>query len=334
MKIITEYQKIDRTQWSVLVSDSAVSTWFQSVEAYNFYASLPKSLEPFVLAVEDKECLDGIVVGYVTKEKNILRQFFTRRAIIIGGPVLADKITNNELSLLLQSLKNYLRGKAIYIETRNFNDYSKWRNVFESCGFSYEPHLDVQVDCSDWNKLESNIGKHRKKYIRLSLRDGASIVQSPSIDQVREFYFILDELYRTKVKTPLYPWIFFENLFRLKSSKFFLVEYNGRIVGGSACVLIEGKGLYEWYACGKDGIYKNIHPSSVVKYAGLRYACDNRLVLFDMMGAGKPNEKYGVRDFKLEFGGVIVEYGRYKYIDNQLLYHIGKIGLNFLKFFT
>ena len=50
-----------------------------------------------------------------------------------------------------------------------------------------------------------------------------------------------------------------------------------------------------------------------------------------MMGAGKPNEPYGVRDFKAEFGGKMVEYGRYVQLCKPMLYAIGKIGVKILK---
>ena len=41
------------------------------------------------------------------------------------------------------------------------------------------------------------------------------------------------------------------------------------------------------------------------------------------MGAGRPDEKYGVRDFKAEFGGEMVEYGRYVYAHCPLVYRLG-----------
>ena len=50
-----------------------------------------------------------------------------------------------------------------------------------------------------------------------------------------------------------------------------------------------------------------------------------------MMGAGKPDEEYGVRDFKAEFGGELVEHGRFLCITKSVLYQIGVIGINTLK---
>lgn len=329
--IISTYKDIELDSWNILVQTSNTSTWFQSAEAYNFYASLPDLFEPFVYVVENGSVLKGVIVGYITQEKNAVKQFLTRRAIIIGGPALANDITDKELTFLLNTVKSELERKAIYIETRNFNDYSKWRTVFEKCGFEYEPHLNFHVDCTDWQAAEANIGKHRKKYIRLSLRDGASIVENPTIDQVKEYYTVLEELYRTKVKMPLLSFEFFEKLYESSSCKFLLIKYDGHIVGGSTCVTLKGRGVYEWYACGKDGVYKNIHPSSLTKYAGMKYSSENGFKIFDMMGAGKPDEEYGVRDFKAEFGGKLVEHGRFCYVCNQFLYQIGKYCVKMLK---
>ena len=76
---------------------SETGTWFQSPEAYDFFASLPEFMEPFVYGVESEELraksqeLRAVCVGYVTKERNPIKQFFTRRAIIVGGPVIANK---------------------------------------------------------------------------------------------------------------------------------------------------------------------------------------------------------------------------------------------------
>ena len=335
---ILTYNQIDRTEWSRLVQSSSTGTWFQTPEAYDFFASMPELFRPFVLAISCQPsavidpALRGVCVGYVTVEKNPIKQFFTRRAIVIGGPALADDCTEDEVEALMKAVREMLQSQAIYVETRNFNDYSRWKGGFETAGFEYQAHLNFHVHTNQpWETIEANIGKHRKKYIRLSLRDGASIAENPTIEQVRAYYDILLDLYCTKVKMPLQPWSFFEKLYHSKSCKYLLVLYEGQVIGGSICMLLPGHGVYEWYACGKDGVFKNIHPSSVTKYAGMKYAYENGYQIFDMMGAGKPDEEYGVRDFKAEFGGELVEHGRFVCITKSLQYKIGVLGVKILK---
>lgn len=320
-----------RSNWDSLSSSSPVSTWFQTSEAYDFYVSLPELFEPFAFGVEEGGTLKGVIVGYVTREANSLKQLLTRRAIIIGGPLLSNDISGDAILLLLRETARSLRKKAIYIETRNLNDYSGWKPYFMQVGWQYEPHLNFQVDTVSLHDPFEIIGKHRRRYIRMSLKAGDEILEAPSIEQVREYYAILLDLYKIKVHTPLFPYSFFEKLFKLESSRFLLVQKEGRVIGGAVCVAMAGKGLYEWFACGMDTLEKGNYPSSVATYAGIKYAADNGLPRFDFMGAGKPDEPYGVRDFKAEFGGTLVEHGRFKYICSPLLYKLGCIGVKILK---
>ena len=348
MTQLLTYPDIDPQQWSELVQSSPYATWFQTKEAYEFYASNPEEMTPFAFGVERECTLCALCVGYVTKERSAIKQYFTRRAIIIGGPLIDNDATAEEVAALLNAVKKLQRSdlqpagrstakrstglSPIYIETRNFHDYSRWKEVFQNSGFQYQPHLNFHVDTTQpWETIENNIGKHRRKYIRLSYRDGVEVELDPTLQQVKEYYAVLQDLYRTKVKMPLQPWSFFERLYYLPSCKYLLVLYNNQVVGGSICMTLKNHGVYEWYACGKDGMFRNIHPSSVTKHIGMKYASDNGYKVFDMMGAGKPNEAYGVRDFKAEFGGKLVEHGRFLCIRKPLLYWIGKIGVKLLK---
>lgn len=339
---VLEYKDIDREEWSALVKASATGTWFQTLEAYEFFASMPELFKPFAIGVTRDPAgtqtpLRGVCVGYVTAEKSAFKQFLTRRAIIIGGPVLADDCSNEEAYALMQAVRqrlmidDRLKMNPIFIETRNFNDYSKWKGAFASVGFEYKKHLNFHVDTSSVEVVEANLGKSRKRDIRISLRDGATIIEKPTLEQVREYYAILENLYKTRVKTPLFPFSFFEKLWQHKDGRFILVDLNGEIIGGTVCVEQEGKCLYEWFACGRDGEWKTIFPSTLATYSGIRYAAEYGCARFDMMGAGKPDEAYGVRDFKAKFGGKEVEHGRFLCITKPMLYKIGVLGVNILK---
>lgn len=327
---ILTYNEINKQQWQLLVEQSATATWFQTKEAYEFYASLPEEMTPFALGIEENGHLAGVIVGYTTQEKNPIKQLFTARSIIIGGPLLDERISSDALSALLVAIKQVTKG-AIYVETRNFNDYSIWRDIFEQCGFQYQPHLNFHVDTSSLDLVESRLGKNRKRDIKTSLRDGAMIIEHPTIEQVRTYYALLKHLYTTKIKTPLFSWDFFEKLHAHPNGRFILVELNGEIIGGTVCVVLPNKCIYEWFVCGRDGEWKSIFPSSLATYAGIRYAAEHGCTRFDMMGAGKPDEAYGVRDFKARFGGEQVEHGRFLYLRKPMLYWIGKMGVKILK---
>ena len=353
IKILT-YNEIDKHQWQALVEQSPTATWFQTPEAYDFYMSVPCEMTPYAIGVEESGVLKGVVVVYLTKEKNPIKQFITRRAIIVGGPLLADVISDEALAALLKAVKECKveivkckgieNGRAdalvsrlialsphrltpIYIETRNFHDYSKWRHIFEQCGFAYQPHLNIQVTCN----AAHNMSEQRIRQVKKALKNGVEICQAQSEADIKAWYQILQQLYRKKVRTPLWNEDFFLQFYRDGVGKYLLVKHEGKIIGGMMCPILEGKTIYEWYVCGLDEDFRECYPSVVATYAAIEYAKEHGLPLFDFMGAGKPDIPYGVRDFKMEFGGEVIEYGRYLHVCKLLLYTIGKIGVKWLK---
>ena len=90
---ILSYSETDKAEWGALVVSAETATWFQTEAAYLFFASLPTMMHPFAYGVAEDGVLKGVVVGFVTVEQSRWRQFFTRRAIINGGPLLAEDIS-------------------------------------------------------------------------------------------------------------------------------------------------------------------------------------------------------------------------------------------------
>jgi len=319
---ILTYNQIDRQQWNTLVQTSETGTWFQSPEAYDFYASIPSLMEPFVYAAEKDQKLCAVCVGYITKERNPIKHFFTRRAIITGGLVVAADCAREAVVELLNTVRNDLQSKAIYIETRNFNDFRPWKKAFETAGFTYKPHLNFHVDPSI-----NNLSDNRKRQLKKS---DAITELATNESEIQEWYKVLSELYRTKVKTPLWPIEFFLEAYRQKIAKFLLVKHQGRIIGGSMVVADE-RTVYEWFECGLNAEYKDQYPSVMATYAGIQLAKQTGCARYDMMGAGEPGVPYGVRDFKAEFGGKLVEHGRFLCICKPNLYRLGAWGVKHLK---
>lgn len=315
---------IDNHQWKEL-ENARTANFFQTKECYEFYRSLPHVFTPFVFSVTENQLLKGIVVGYVTKEKNPLKQFFSRRAIIIGGPMIADDISEPALTALLTKTREQLENQAIYVETRNFKDYSAHKTIFEKCGFSYQPHLNFHIDTTSDAIVNDNMGKSRKRDVKNALKNGALIDENPTLDDVKKYYDILRHLYKTRVKTPLFPLDFFLRLYESDFCKFITVKFNDQVIGGTVCVGNGGTALYEWFACGEDRKFRSLYPSNLATYGGIIYATRNGYRYFDMMGAGKPDANYGVRAFKAKFGGTLVEHGRFLCVNHRLLYSLGKL---------
>ena len=326
----TNFEGISLSQWRHLLEVSPNRSVFQTPECYEFYKSL-SFMQAFVFAVEEHGELKGVIVGFLLKDGGKIKQFFSRRAIINGGPLLAPDISPLALAQLLGTCTKSLKHKAIYIESRNLSDYSPFKTTFQKYGFRYEEHLGYIVETPNQETFEKRIEKRRMQSVRSALKNGVEIVPNPTENEIREFYTLLQDLYRTRVKTPLYPFEFFQKLANQDFGLFLLLRYEGKIVGGQVSLCLKNYAVYDLFMTGDDVTYKKLRPSTLATYSGIWYAANNAYKYCDLMGAGKPGQKYGVRDFKASFGGTLVEYGRYQYLCNKLLFKIGTLGVKILK---
>jgi len=323
ISIVSSISDINALQWNELVTKSPTASFFQTRECYDFYASV-SFLKPFIYAVTDDDMLVGLISGYVISDGNVFKQFFSRRAIVPGGLLLDAQISETALQDLLEHTARELSKQAIYLEIRNYNDYSVFRASFESAGFSYKVHLNFHVATPNLESSLQKLSSSKRRQIKLSLKAGATIEETATIEDVTQFYNLLKELYKNKIKSPLFDIDFFFKLNALHSGKIIVVKFKEKVIGGIACVFLENRVVYEWFVCGDDGIEKYLYPSVLATWAGIEYAAKNGFEYFDFMGAGNPDESYGVREFKSKFGGDLVEHGRFIYICKPLLYSLGK----------
>ncbi len=327
MKVLNNISLIDRKQWVALVNRSPVASIFQTPDIFDFFIE-NELYDIKILGVEEDCVLKGLVVCVIQSEGKRLKKLLTTRAIINGGPLLDDSISDDALKLLLCSVLSELKKQCIYIETRNLNDYSRWRKTFEACGFEYQPHYNFHIDTSEI-EIEKGFDKSRRKRIRRALENGAVINSDNAC--LPSFYGILSDLYRNKIHKPLPPYEMFESLLKCPFAKYFYVlSPQRKVIGGQLILLLGNRVVYAWYCCGLDQEYRELHPSIMANYAAIRFASDQGFGRYDMMGAGEPGDHYGVRDFKAQFGGTLVEHGRFRRINNAIVYNLGRLAISVL----
>jgi len=325
---IIKNKQISNDKWHKLIEVSSYSSPFQTPKFLEFFNAL-KNFSGDVFAIEVEGVYKALVVLTIQKELGV-KSYFSRRGIIYGGPLVIDN-GHDHLEKLLNEVTSFYKRKLIYIETRNYFDYSLFNTQFQSAKFKYIPWLNFQLDTSsDIAVIKKSMSSSRLRQVKKALRNGAVWKEAESEDDVAAFYEILLDLYKKKIKKPLFSEDFFLEFYKKKTGKYLLVYFENTVIGGIVCPIMSGKAIYEFYVCGLDSEYKNQFPSIMATWAAIEYANENNIPLFDFMGAGNPNEAYGVREFKSRFGGEQVEHGRYLNILNPFLYKIGEIGLNVL----
>jgi hypothetical protein len=327
-------RKISRQKWLAFILNHPQGNFFQTPEIFELFEKTG-NCEPLIFAVLGKnKKMAGVLLAVIQKEAPGILGYFSSRTIVFGGPLVKGKDPGDELiimEILLSELIKITKFKSIYIQFRNFFDVKSYEVVFKTFGFKYLEHLNFIVDTTSREETEKRISKSKMRQVRKSLKSGARIIEPADIEQVKKYFYILKDLYKTKVKRPLADWSFFRTFYQMsrneKIGKYFLVEYNKEIIGGIMCPITPDKAIYEWYVCGLDGQHNGIYPSVLATWAPIDYALKKGLKYFDFMGAGKPDQNYGVREFKSKFGGESVNFGRFERINNRFLYKLGKIGI-------
>jgi serine/alanine adding enzyme len=337
LQLITHPEKLKTLGWSAFIEAHPEGNIFQSPEMYELFQKTGR-MKPVVIGVTDKSTglLKGILLGVVIRELNGLAGYFTSRTVIYGGPLIDPHVTDQEeiLRKLLAGLIQEVKNHSIFIQFRNFNSLEDKKAVFQEYDFNLRERLNLIVDTSGPGIVTDNMSQSRLRQVRKGLKLGARCIEPENIDQLKEFYHILFNLYKYKVKKPLPPWDFFEQFYRISGEGRLgiirLVEYQGKIIGGILSPVTPGKTIYEWYVCGLDQQYKEVYPSVLATWAAIDYAVNNNIPSFDFMGVGIPDRDYGVREFKSRFGGELVNYGRFARINNKTFYLFSEMGYNLL----
>lgn len=323
MKVITSVEEIDKEKWDEFVFNHPNGNFFQTPKAIDFFIDIP-GYQPILFVAKENTIIKGVVVAVIMKESGVTG-FFSRRCIVWGGPLCYDEET---LEILLSKLIAVAKAKGIYLEFRNLFDMNNSFPIFAKKKFDYIEWLNYIVSIDGIDENMNKLNSSKKRQILKSLKAGAKITEAQTLEQVKDVYVLLAELYKDKIKKPLPAIHFFEKFFLSKNiGKIFVVENENKIIGGAVCPIYKDR-IYELYVCGLDREIKNVYPSALATWAPIDYAAKNGLKYFDFMGAGSPNTDYGVREFKSQFGGELVSYGRYLRINNRLMYQLGKLVIN------
>lgn len=221
------------------------------------------------------------------------------RTIVYGGPLLAPGTRLRQeqtLVALLETLNKKVKHRSLFTQFRNFFDVDDMIPAFKESGYQKRDRLNLLLNTTSQEAAWNNLTPNRRRQVRQSIGNGATIIANPSEQQVDSFYEILADLYHRRIKKPLPGRDFFhalannnhlqtdchvvtdepngtnagaeeertKNGVAEKSSRdagggsmVLLVGYEGKIVGGVACAWLPSQTMHEWYACGLDREYKD-----------------------------------------------------------------------------
>lgn len=276
--------------------------------------------------------LKGMLNAYIEKQNLGSLSFISTRCIIEGGPILGNN--NNKIAeALLGEMINIVRKKTIFILARNFFETKDIKSAFVKNGFNYIKHLNILVNLTkSEDELWKEVHSKRRNEIRKAKKNGVTFEDRRDFQSLQYGYEVLIKVYK-RVGLPFPKLNYFKEVLdkstETEGLRIFCAMYNGQIIGVmfALCYLDT---IFDWYAGAKQDYYSK-NPNDLIPWEVFLWGKRNGYSLFDFGGAGKPDVPYGVRDYKLKFGGELVDFGRYLRINKPYLYKIGERGLKFYK---
>ncbi|MGB9696370.1 MAG: lipid II:glycine glycyltransferase FemX [Ignavibacteria bacterium] len=325
-KIVNRLEGLIVGEWEDFVETHPYGYIFQTPDMYKCFLSAA-NYEPICILAYRNNKVVGVMSGVVQKEGKGLMGKMSSRCVCWGGPLAI----NNDLNIIKGLLTAFIKaveGKVIYTQIRNLFDTKEYKPTFVSAGFTYTKHLTILVDLQkEYGELWHDIQPRKRTNINRAYKEGLKVKILDSEAEVVESYKICQEVYN-KARMPLVNREFFVNAFKILGSKNRLKmfgAYRDGVMIGFMYILCYKNRTYEWYGGSKSKYYK-YYPNDLLPYEIMKWSKENGFNIFDWGGAGAPDKTYGVRDYKMKFGGTLQEFGRYYFYHNKLMFKIASLG--------
>lgn len=310
MKVV---QSIEEPVWRQFIEAQPASNIFHTPEMFQVFART-KGHRPTLRAVTDDGV--GLLALLLPIQITLLGCLhrLTTRAVAYGSVLYAPGSEGQKaLDLLLRIYGQEVSGGPLFTELRNLSNQQSVQPILRAHGFVYEEYLNYLIDLKrPPEDILQSIGRRTRKNIRRGLRQGEVVVEEVKERKlVGACYDLLCQSYQA-AQVPLVDRSHFEAAFDLLYPKgmvrFTLARVDQTPVATSVELLYKDV-VYGWYG-GVDRTYSSYMPNELVMWHILRWGAENGYSVYDFGGAGKPDEEYGVRDFKAKFGGELVCFGR------------------------
>lgn len=306
-------RQLDERLWREFVDSHPQGNIFHTPEMFQVF-SRAKGYQPTLWAAVDNSNrpLALLLPVQITLMDGLLRRF-TTRAVAYGSVLCAPGLEGKEaLAMLLRAYNREVKGSVLFTELRNLSDLGDVQPVLNESGFAYEEHLNFLIDLTRpreeiWRSIRSNARRNVKK----ARKSKVVIEEVDDLDRVSATYALLENTYK-RLQVPLAGLSLFRSAFEILyprgKMKILMSKVEGIDIGVSTLLLYKDI-VYYWYA-GIIREYASHRAGDLLVWHALEWGNHNGFRVFDFGGAGRPDEEYGVRDFKAKFNGTLVNYGR------------------------
>lgn len=193
--------------------------------------------------------------------------------------------------------------------------YMDESEMFKSMGFVEEEKHNVLIDLNGTEEeIFKRLDKGLRKNIRHALESGATFIDTPTHEDLKEYYKLYEEHHRHLEIAP-YPFTYvqaiWDYLITKNLAKFLIIKYNGKIGAGIIFSAFNSR-MYEM-SVASAAEYHSFFPNDLLKWKAIEWGIKNSYELFDIsnvpVNPAEGTKEHGILRFKKKWGRIAAYHG-------------------------
>ncbi|GBD90391.1 femAB family protein [bacterium BMS3Abin04] len=308
-------------KWKEFISKFPAHNIFHSPEMAKVF-DLSEGFEQYSIFVHVDNKILAFVPATLVKIKSPVPGKYSNRLILYASPLYEYSDQGEKAILIaLEKAKDIAKKKSLFLEIRNSEKFPADKSGLDFSTYEYIPYQNYLVALSSgcdniWSSLNSSTRNHIRKGEKRGM-----VVREMREEEITSTIDLLENLYRSKNVPFLNKTVFTNAYNELKNKgyiRIIVADYNSKIIGARIS-LNYGSTVYDWYAAA-DSEFKNFYSNDALVWNTIQWGCDNNYKVFDFGGGAIKGQYYGPAKFKEKYKGELVEFGRYRFTPNKVIY--------------
>lgn len=302
----------DPKAWGAFVDGHPDASVFHTPQMHRVFAGTER-MQPQVWATMDGGGIRALFTPVAIPTLGGSLGRLTTRLVAFAGPLVRHVPQDLEaLDLLLHAYQRGRSRRALFTEIRNGVDPGRLAPIVSGRGFRHEPHLNFLVDLTlSEEELRRGVAASALRNVSKARRLGVTVEEAADPGQLAAGYGVLREVY-DRIRVPLPHRSLFDAAHRVLAPlgrfKMLLASVDSRVIG--VLTLLRFRDVLTYWYTGTLRADASYRAGDLLVWHAIQAGRAQGCRVLDFGGAGRPDEPYGVRDFKAKYGGRLVDHGR------------------------
>ena len=327
-------QALDQERWSGFVEGHPDGSIFHTPEMHRVFAETRHHRPAIWAAVDHVGEIHALMTPVAIATLGGPMRALTTRVVGFAGRLVAPGPDDRyALETLLRAYQRKTSRAPLFTELRNLAHVGHLGPSLVRCGFHHEDHLNFLVDLTPpEEELWQGVTPSARRNVQNALRRGVVVEEAADATEIAAGYEVLRDVYR-RIRVPLPDRSLFDAAGRILGPlgrfKLLLARLGDRPIGVLTLLLYK-EVVHYWYT-GTLREYAKYRAGDLLVWHAIRSGRDGGHRVLEFGGAGRPNEPYGVRDFKAKFGGRLVNFGRDVWVAAPLRLRVSTAGYELVR---